>query len=162
LAQISGVCLSCIRYRVTAKSTRRIAMTIQILMRDMMGMKPRCEWNSPTGVREFCWRRVSSLGQGRGSIDLPRPEHVEVEKKAPPFRRARLRSGALDISESVVFRMRANSERGDWFQKKASPRHLSSVSLSRQSTNPAFGSAPLRGFALPFAIFRVTSRRGTE
>src|SRR5262249_26827399 len=38
LAQISGVCLSCIRYRVTAKSTRRIAMTIQILMRDIMGM----------------------------------------------------------------------------------------------------------------------------
>jgi hypothetical protein len=59
-------------------------MTIQILMRDMMGMKPRCEWNSPTGVREFCWRRVSSLGQGRGSIDLPRPEHVEVEKKPRP------------------------------------------------------------------------------
>src|SRR5262249_47052906 len=49
LAQISGVCLSCIRYRVTAKSTRRMAMTIQILMRDIMGMKPRCEWNSPTG-----------------------------------------------------------------------------------------------------------------
>jgi hypothetical protein len=65
LAQISGVSLSCIRYRVTAKSTRRIAMTIQILMRDIMGMKPRCEWNSPTGVREFCWRRVSSLGQAR-------------------------------------------------------------------------------------------------
>jgi hypothetical protein len=71
LAQISGVCLSCIRYRVTAKSTRRIAMTIQILMRDIMGMKPRCEWNSPTGVREFCWRRVSSLGQGAGVSRYP-------------------------------------------------------------------------------------------
>jgi hypothetical protein len=37
------------------------------------------------------------IGTGRGSISLPRPEHVEVEKKAPPFRRARLRLGALDI-----------------------------------------------------------------
>ena len=33
MAQISEVSLSCIRYRVTAKSARRIAMTIQILMR---------------------------------------------------------------------------------------------------------------------------------
>jgi len=76
-------------------------MTIQILMRDIMGMKPRCEWNSPTGVREFCWRRVSSLGQGAGVSIYPPPEHVEVEKKAPPFRRARLRLGALDIRGRV-------------------------------------------------------------
>jgi len=82
LAQISGVCLSCIRYRVTAKSTRRIAMTIQILMRDIMGMKPRCEWNSPTGVREFCWRRVSSLEQGAGVSLYPAPSMLR-SKKSP-------------------------------------------------------------------------------
>ena len=57
-------------------------MTIQILMRDIMGMKPRCEWNSPTGVREFCWRRVSSLGQGAGSIVLP-PGACCGRKKSP-------------------------------------------------------------------------------
>src|SRR6516162_11115278 len=34
-AQIREGCLSCIRYRVTAKSTRRMAMTIQILMRNI-------------------------------------------------------------------------------------------------------------------------------
>jgi hypothetical protein len=96
LAQISGVCLSCIRYRVTAKSTRRIAMTIQILMRDIIGMKPRCEWNSPTGVREFCWRRVSSLGQDAG-VSLYPARSMLRSKKAPPFRRARLRLRALDI-----------------------------------------------------------------
>jgi hypothetical protein len=33
LAQINEVSLSCIRYRVIAKSARRIAMIIQILMR---------------------------------------------------------------------------------------------------------------------------------
>ena len=37
MAQIGEGCLSCIKYRVTAKSTRRIAMTIQILMRDIRG-----------------------------------------------------------------------------------------------------------------------------
>src|SRR5262249_28558275 len=82
LAQISGVCLSCIRYRVTAKSTRRIAMTIQILMRDIRGnhvasgIAPHVSTNS---AGEGCphWT-------GRGSIALPRPEHVEVEKKPRP------------------------------------------------------------------------------
>src|SRR5262249_10816651 len=36
-AQIREVSLSCIRYRVTAKSTRRIAITVQRLMRDIRG-----------------------------------------------------------------------------------------------------------------------------
>ena len=84
LAQISGVCLSCIRYRVTAKSTRRIAMTIQILMRDIMGMKPRCEWNSPTGVREFSWRRVSSLGQDAGVSLYPARSMLRSLFRTPP------------------------------------------------------------------------------
>src|SRR5262249_48650780 len=35
--QIGEGCLSCARYRVTAKSTRRIAITVQILMRDIRG-----------------------------------------------------------------------------------------------------------------------------
>jgi len=34
-AQIREGCLSCVRYRITAKSTRRIAMTTQILMRNI-------------------------------------------------------------------------------------------------------------------------------
>src|SRR5262249_38951901 len=34
-AQIREGCLSCVRYRVTAKSTRRIAMTTQILVRNI-------------------------------------------------------------------------------------------------------------------------------
>jgi hypothetical protein len=132
LAQISGVCLSCIRYRVTAKSTRRIAMTIQILMRDIMGMKPRCEWNSPTGTREFCWRRVSSLGQGAG-VSLYPPEHVAVEKKAPPFRRARLRLGALDIRGRCGLPHESKFGARRLVPEEGPPRHLSSVSLSRQS-----------------------------
>src|SRR5262245_8286950 len=36
-AQIREGSLSCIRYRVTAKSMRKITMTIQILMRDIRG-----------------------------------------------------------------------------------------------------------------------------
>src|SRR5262245_31036487 len=35
--QMGEASLSCIRYRVTAKSTRRIAITVQILMRDISG-----------------------------------------------------------------------------------------------------------------------------
>jgi len=41
---------------------------------------PRCKRNSPTAVHEFCWRQSVLIGTGRGSIALPRPEHVEVEK----------------------------------------------------------------------------------
>src|SRR5262249_35360346 len=52
LAQISEVSLSCVRYRVTAKSTRRIATTIQILMRDIWEYGPRCELHRPTALPE--------------------------------------------------------------------------------------------------------------
>ena len=44
-------------------------------------------------------------------------------------------------------------------------RHLKSpVSLSRQRRDAAFGSTPFRprGFALPFQIYRLPRRRGTE
>ena len=57
---------------------------------------PRCKRNSPTGVHEFCWRRVSSLGQGAGVSVYPARSMLRP-KKAPPCRRARLRLGALDI-----------------------------------------------------------------
>jgi len=51
LAQISEVSLSCVRYRVTAKSTRRIAMTIQILMRDIGDMNLAASWIGPQRPR---------------------------------------------------------------------------------------------------------------
>src|SRR6516165_1057272 len=43
-AQIREGCLSCVRYRVTAKSTRRIAMTTQILVRNIKGWNHAAIW----------------------------------------------------------------------------------------------------------------------
>src|SRR5215471_12713411 len=96
LAQIGGVCLSCIRYRVTAKTTRRIAMTIQILMRDIMKRHHVASAIAPQLSTNSAGDRVSSLGQGAG-VSLYPARSMLRSKKAPPCRRARLRLGALDI-----------------------------------------------------------------
>jgi len=41
---------------------------------------PRCKRNSPTGVHEFCWRRVSSLGQGAGVSVYPARSMLRPKK----------------------------------------------------------------------------------
>jgi hypothetical protein len=47
-------------------------------------MTPRCKRNSPTGVHEFCWRRVSSLGQGAGVSIYPARSMLRSKKKPRP------------------------------------------------------------------------------
>src|SRR6516164_4867219 len=97
-AQIREGSLSCIRYRVTAKSMRKITMTIQILMRDIRGIfcpaqghvgvekKPR-----PSGRRAGLSHTCLTLHYSRKDSRLPHRNQCGVlglvpERKVPPER----------------------------------------------------------------------------
>ena len=91
-AQIREGCLSCVRYRVTAKSTRRIAMTTQILVRNIKGWNHAAIW---LGSRKS--PALPAGGRGRAISVLL---WITRGRLARPFR-----------TEN-------NSGRGAWFLKK--------------------------------------------
>src|SRR5262245_22808298 len=124
-AQIREGCLSCVRYRVTAKSTRRIAMTTQILVRNIKGWNHAAIWLGSrksaalqrAGPRHMCFTLDYSR---KARPSLPHRKQLGARGLVPEERPRR--SGAKytghQLAEGRVFRPSAagqfgNSERGD-------------------------------------------------
>jgi hypothetical protein len=135
--QMGEASLSCIRYRVTAKSTRRIAITVQILMRDIKRMKLR--WDLVGVEKSPACVGGGALSCGAYSRKALRPpQQIKcgnagvgsqcVDKKRPH------RSGAkVCLFAEDGLPQRDNSERGDWFQKEKPRRSGARTNPGRKS-----------------------------